>query len=89
VHVAGQERINARRFVSDADILNFVEIRPAGLEVFVVAGRDRSNPRLELFAFEWTGAVCSRKIGRLVLDDQEMRNAEDDGKISIGPGQRI
>ena len=88
MHVAGQQRIDPRQLVGDADQLDFVEIGRALAPVVFVAHDDCAYAGFELAQLERSAAVACREIRRAVLDDQEMRRGEDLGQVCVRADER-
>jgi hypothetical protein len=91
VHVAGLQRIDARRGVGDADELDLVEIRLALLEVVRVADQPGADAGLELLERERAGPVAGLPVGGAVVvgrQDRQVIVAGDKGEVGVGFAQR-
>src|SRR5690606_31472007 len=82
--VTRDQRVKSRVFLGNTEKLDSVEIGKPFLPVVLVSHAKRAHAGREFFRNKWTGAVRLAEVSRTVLDDHEMRRAEQDGEVAVG-----
>ena len=81
--VPGQHGVQPRGLILDAEHLDLVQVGLAWLPVVRVAHADGAHARRELLQRERAGAVGLSEVGGAVLDDHEMRRAQDHRQVRV------